>query len=79
MDENRKVPTGNLVHFHTANIKALFDDGAEGEPEAVWNLKIDSEVKNWLDQNFMGQYTVDDKFFYFDREEDAVAFKLRWT
>ena len=79
VDENKKVPAGGLVYFHTANIKALFDDGAEDEPEAVWNIKINPEVKKWLDQNFMEQYTVDDKFFYFDNEADAVAFKLRWT
>ena len=74
---NKRVPIGNLVHFHTAHPEALFDDGT-GE-SVVWNPVIHVEVKEWLDENVEGKYKLEEHFFQFDDIEDAVAFKLRWT
>lgn len=79
LDETKRVATDNLVYHDTSNMKALFDDGAEPHAEDVWTLKIKPRVKEWLDENIKGTYTVTEQFFHFDTEEDAMAFKLRWT
>lgn len=50
------------------------------------NDRMDKEVKKWLRENFTGLIYIDDKcnsyrdhyIYYFEKEEEAVAFKLRW-
>ena len=46
-------------------------------------LKVKSHVKmaDWCKENCHGNYMGGDYYFgwYFELEEDAVAFKLRWV
>lgn len=69
---------GFVLAYHSEHSAALFDDGAD-TMEVTWTVNIIPEIEEWLDKNVTGGYTVDDKFFYFEHDEDAVAFKLRWA
>ena len=48
--------------------------------------KMDQGVEKWLRENCTGLIYIDDRsnsyrdyyFYYFEKEEEAVAFKLRW-
>lgn len=75
---SERISTSGFIIAYTSHSAALFDDGVE-TMEITWDVKMITGVEEWLQQNMAGRYTVDDKYFYFEDEADAVAFKLRWV
>ena len=52
-----------------------------------WHKKVRDHVRpqyfsgdmiEWMFENILGDYMVDDGYIYFKNDEDALAFKLRW-
>lgn len=60
-----------------------YDDlpGEKYDPKADHSPKfnVDDDVREWLNENVTGKFFGDMKYLYFEKSEDAVAFKLRWT
>lgn len=58
------------------HVKIKFDNNEEIE-------EFNNEVFDWIDENakgyniFIGKNTLN--HFYFEKEEDMMAFKLRWS
>lgn len=39
---------------------------------------LDSEMAIWVFENVKGRFIIDDGHIFFENDEDAMAFKLRW-
>ena len=57
-------------------------DGTGRRNEPAWTLALAIQVERWLDamvaSGVVGKFSCDNFIYHFEREEDALLFKLRW-
>lgn len=55
--------------------------GEKYDPKADYSPKfeVEDDVREWLKENVTGKFFADISNLYFEKSEDAVAFKLRWS
>ena len=48
------------------------------EPKIGYNIFLTGDMIEWIFNNVTGKYLVDGKYIYFQKDGDAMAFKLKW-
>jgi len=69
------------VTYESKDGEELLDDlpGHKPTEDDKPSIKFKPEVKEWLEENLTGQvYATTMAVMYFEKEDDAVHFKVRW-
>ena len=62
--------------LHLETVKAA---GCVSVQAFTTDSEVNSEIRNWCEENFGNNWIYNWNVYYFKHERDAIAFALRWT